>query len=159
MTRPFLPLILAALLLALPAAALAWAPITITRVIDGDTVAARINGQGDEIRIRLYGIDAPEKKQPYGQRATQALKSLIAGKRAEMEVVDRDRYGRIVALIRADGRDINGQMVAAGMAWVYPRYCRAACCGQWQMGENSARAAGFGLWRDNNPIPPWEWRR
>ena len=64
-----------------------------------------------------------------------------------------------VAVTRADGGDVNGAMVVEGMAWVYPRYCRAACCGQWKLSENSARAARRGLWRDKNPMPPWQWWR
>ena len=129
-----------------------------TRIIDGDTIAARIGGQGQEIRIRLYGIDAPEKKQAYGQQATRALKTLISGT-VEMDVMDTDRYGRTVALIRAGGKDVNGKMVAAGMAWIYPKYCRAAFCDEWKSLESAARNARLGLWRDTNPIPPWEWRR
>ncbi|MCL2459671.1 MAG: thermonuclease family protein [Desulfobulbus sp.] len=161
MKSPFhlFPIILA-LLLILTSLAQAATPITITRVVDGDTVAARIDGQGQEIRIRLYGIDAPEKRQAYGQQATQALQSLTSGRKAEMEAMDKDRYGRTVAMIRTDkGKDVNGEMVASGMAWVYPRYCRASVCGRWEMLERSARAAKFGLWRDKNPIAPWEWRR
>ena len=161
MKSPFhlFPIILA-LLLILTSLAQAATPITITRVVDGDTVAARIDGQGQEIRIRLYGIDAPEKRQAYGQQATQALQSLTSGRKAEMEAMDKDRYGRTVAMIRTDkGKDVNGEMVASGMAWVYPRYCRASVCGRWEMLERSARAAKLGLWRDKNPIAPWEWRR
>jgi len=149
----------AALMLSvLPAAALAWTPITITRVIDGDTIAARFSGTGDEIRIRLYGIDAPEKKQPFGQAATRELQSLLAGGNAEMETKDKDRYGRIVALIRVGGRDINERMIMEGYAWVYTKYCRESFCGSWRSYEEAARAAGRGLWRDKNPVPPWEWR-
>ena len=150
--------ILAALLFILPSSALAWTPITITRVVDGDTIAARAYGIGAEIRIRLYGIDCPEKKQPYGQRATETLKSMISGKRAEMDAKDTDRYGRTVALVRANGKGINEQMLTSGYAWVYTKYCKASFCDDWRALEESARSGRLGLWQDPKPMPPWEWR-
>ena len=150
--------IVTAVYLAMPVSALAWTPIVITRVVDGDTIRARIGGESEEIRIRLYGIDAPERRQPYGQQATRAMKSLTNGEQAEMEVMDKDRYGRTVALIRVGGQDINERMVADGYAWVYPRYCRAAFCGGWRSLEKAARAAKRGLWQDDDAMPPWKWR-
>jgi endonuclease YncB( thermonuclease family) len=152
-------LILLSVLFLFSSAAIAAAPVTITGIIDGDTVRARV-ADGRQIKIRIYGIDAPERRQPYGQRATQAIKSLISGKRIEMEVMDKDRYGRTVARLLANGQDVGGEMVAAGYAWVYPQFCRLLCiCAEYESGEKSARDARLGLWQDQNPIPPWEWRR
>ena len=144
-------------LIHIPSLALAWTPIAITRVIDGDTIAARIDGQGDEIRVRLYGIDAPEKKQPYGQAATQELRGMTQGA-AEMEIYDKDRYGREVAVVRVSGVNINERMIATGYAWYYIKYCRASFCPAWRSLEEEARSAGRGLWASPSATPPWEWR-
>jgi len=139
--------------------AMAASPITITGIIDGDTVRARM-ADGRQIKIRLYGIDAPERRQAYGQRATKELKSIISGKPIEMVMMDIDHYGRPVARLMADGQDVGGAMVAAGYAWVYTRYCQLwLVCAGYKSNENSARADRLGLWQDQNPIPPWQWRR
>ena len=74
--------------------------------------------------------------------------------------MNTDRYGKTVALIRLeDGKVLNEEIVRTGFAWVYERYCRKTICGEWKKLEEEARAAGLGLWKDKDPVPPWEFRR
>ena len=126
------------------------------RVIDGDTL--EVGG----VRIRLHGIDAPESGQSCraggnrwscGRDAARALAGRIGGRSIACEERDRDRYGRVVAVCRASGMDLNAWMVAEGWAFAYRRYSNA------YVGEESAaRAARRGVWR-GEVVPPWEWRK
>ena len=122
---------------------------TVWRVVsvhDGDTLRA-IDEAKVEHKIRLHGIDAPEIGQAFGSVSRDRLTALIKGKAVEVHVEDRDRYGRTVARLEIDGRDINRQMVADGLAWHYTRYS-----------DDARLAARRGLWRDAESVAPWEWR-
>lgn len=144
-------------LLLLPHAALAW-PGLVVGISDGDTITVPRNGR-EQVKIRLYGIDCPEKRQAWGSRATQATSRLCAGKVVDVQETDIDRYGRTVAIIMLpDGRALQEGLVAEGMAWVWPRYCKLPVCQEWSELEDKARAGKAGLWRDPEPVPPWEWR-
>ncbi len=125
-------------------------------VIDGDTI--EVHGQ----RIRLHGIDAPEsaqlcltedKRWRCGQQAALALDDKIAGRPVACAEKDRDRYGRIVAVCRAGGQDLNAWLVAEGWALAYRRYST-----DYVDEEGTARAARKGVWRGPF-VPPWDWRR
>jgi endonuclease YncB( thermonuclease family) len=131
-------------------------PAHLVAVTDGDTIKVVIGGE--QIRVRLHGIDAPEKKQAFGQAATDAMKQLTAGRSISIQETGKDRYGRTVALVFADGVNANEAMVRLGMAWVYPQYCRQAFCDDWYRLQHEAQLARRGLWRDESPTPPWEWR-
>lgn len=132
--------------------------IRITGVSDGDTVKAIVDGK--QVKIRLYCIDAPESKQAFGQAARKQLMGLTSGRGISMQVVDKDHYGRLVALLYNDGGTcLNEEMVKAGMAWIYPQYCKAPYREQWKKHENAARKKRKGLWRDKAPTPPWQWRK
>lgn len=127
--------------------------VKLDRVTDGDTVVLR-----DGTRVRLHGIDAPERNQPFGSQATAALE-YMADRTVYVLEIDTDRYGRLVGQLyhAEEGYDINASMVCAGFAWWYERYARddkllQAC-------ESEARRDSKGLWADPNPIPPWDWRR
>ena len=96
---------------------------TVSRVVDGDTIVVQLSS--GSIRVRLYGIDAPEHNQPGGPEATAALKSLVGGARVELEPVSQDRYNRMVARVRRGRMDVNAQMVRQGHAWVYRSICDA----------------------------------
>ncbi len=124
-------------------------------VSDGDTITVLHSGKGE--RIRLHGIDCPEKRQAFGKRAKQLTSNLVFGKTVTVQVVDRDRYGRTVAeVLLPDGRSLNRELVRAGFAWWYWRYTPDdETLAQL---EREARAAKRGLWADPNPIPPWQWR-
>lgn len=127
----------------------------VTRVVDGDTLIVQLSS--GPIRVRLYGIDAPEHDQPGGREATAALTLLVGGARIELEPVSQDRYFRMVARVRRGRVDVNAEMVRQGKAWVYRRYLRAEDR-DWCTLENAARRAHKGLWALDHPIPPWDFR-
>ena len=131
--------------------------VQVVGVHDGDTI--RVVADGHEIKIRLYGIDAPESAQAYSRISTHGLKMLLAGRKINIDAVDTDRYGRTVAIVYADGATVNEAMVANGLAWVFPKYCRKSFCSAWHAAENRAKTDQRGLWQDPAPLPPWEWRR
>ena len=77
-----------------------------------------------------------------------------------METVDTDRYGRTVGIVKLeDGQIVNEEVMRAGFAWVYDRYCKKPICLWWKRLEDEACAEKRGLWNDKSPVPPWEWRR
>lgn len=145
------------LLLLLCCAAWAATPVRVVGVSDGDTIRV-VGTDGKQIKVRLHGIDAPERGQAFGTVATKGLRSLLAGRQVSIEQTDTDRYGRTVALVYADGCNVNQAMVSNGWAWVYPKYCLQGFCEQWRQMEAAAKAGKSGLWKDRAPLPPWEWR-
>ena len=141
---------------------------TVVGISDGDTLTARCAERSTSsaseqevlrtIKVRLADIDAPEKAQPFGQRSKQYLSDLCFRKQAEVVPQARlDRYGRTVAHVRCDGQDANAAQVKAGMAWVYTRY--AAKGSSLQAIQAKAMDDRRGLWSDDHPVPPWDWRR
>lgn len=124
-------------------------------VTDGDTLTVLVNRQ--PVKIRLAEIDTPERGQPWGTRAKQALSDKVFGKEVGLRVVDTDRYGRTVAHVYLEGRDINREMVREGHAWAYRKYLRDPSLLE---DEAAARKAGVGLWSvpEAQAVPPWEWR-
>jgi endonuclease YncB( thermonuclease family) len=109
-------------------------------------------------RVRLWGIDCPEAKQPFGTRAKQITGDLSFGQTVTVKVRDIDRYKRFVAeVILPDGRNLNQEIVRAGFGWWYQQYAKndrvLADL------ERTTRAAKLGLWADPQPVPPWEWRK
>jgi len=155
------------LCLALPLTASAWEAETI-RVVDGDTVVVRKTEDGEQIRIRLYGIDAPEmagpegKSQRYSQSAKVFLENLLPrGSKVEVKDVEIDRHKRTVAVINsADDKVVQEEMIRAGMAWVYPEDCKLKeICDPLRELEHAAMKQKVGLWADKEPTPPWEWRK
>jgi micrococcal nuclease len=133
-------------------------------VYDGDTVLMATRGQS-RLKVRLYGIDAPETAkpnapgQPFGAVARRTLMYKIMGRQVSAEIMDTDQYQRAVAVIRYSGRDINREMVTEGMAWAYRQYLQGPYASEYIGSEENARARHKGLWRDANPLPPWEFRR
>ncbi len=131
----------------------------VTKVVDGDSL--ELNRSGRMVRVRLYGIDAPEFRQPGGRAATREAWLLLNGRSVRVEPMGRDQYGRVVALVyREDGLLANREMVYRGQAWVYSRYCRKpSLCREWKDLERYAKARRVGLWRKRHYLPPWQWRR
>jgi endonuclease YncB( thermonuclease family) len=125
----------------------------VVAVMDGDTVGLLVDRQ--EFRVRLYQIDAPEKRQAFGQRSKQSLSELVYGRTVKAVTAGEDRYGRTLATLYAGDLNVNAEQVRRGMAWVYRRYARDPSL---FTHEYEARAARRGLWADPDPIPPWEWR-
>jgi len=130
----------------------------VVAIADGDTLTARCEAKDSPqtIVVRLSQIDAPEKRQPRGDRSRQHLAALCFGKLAAVREEARDRYSRTVAQVVCDGTDANAEQVRAGMAWVFDRYATDRSLYALQ---TEARDTKRGLWADAAPVPPWEWRR
>ena len=143
------------LLLFAPATCFSW-PAKVISVADGDTITV-IRG-GEQLKIRLYGIDSPEKGQDFGQKARELTAALVAGRNVDIEQMDIDRYGRIVGLVEVNGQSLNNLIVQNGFAWVYPQYCNERFCDAWIQSEATARQSKKGIWKAPVVIPPWEWR-
>jgi endonuclease YncB( thermonuclease family) len=124
-------------------------------VADGDTLTVLCNGS-KQVKIRLSEIDAPEKRQPFGNRSMQSLSGMCLQKKAKIKPQTKDRYGRTVARVICDGVDANEEQIRRGMAWVYDKYVRDQNLYSIQ---NKARTSKIGLWADSKPIKPWEYRR
>jgi micrococcal nuclease len=149
-------LVLLVMLAAVPA--LAWSG-KVVGVPDGDDlrVLRVLGAERVVVKIRLHGIDAPEKQQAYGMQAKKASFALAFGRMVEINEVDMDRYGRTVAEVTLPDRTIlNRALVALGMGWWYQKY--APNDKALQSLEARARKAKVGLWQDPNPTPPWRWR-
>ncbi|EME7695694.1 thermonuclease family protein [Salmonella enterica] len=129
----------------------------VVRIIDGDTVVVLTQPERT-VRVRLAGIDAPEKGQPFGQHARQFLASRVAGRVVEVAGDSRDHHDRVLGTLWADGRDINAELVCGGLAWVY-RVRDVAQNPAYQQCENAAREEKKGLWQAPSPVPPWLWRK
>ena len=126
-------------------------------VSDGDTIKVLHNGK--QIKIRLYGVDTPEKAQAYGQKAKHFTSSLVAGRIVNIEPVTIDRYGRTVALVSVNGKLLEAELTKSGMAWVYRKYCKKEpLCSDLIRLEAKARENHIGLWSDPHAQPPWDWR-
>ena len=123
----------------------------VVSIHDGDTITILQDKQ--QIKVRLFGIDAPELKQPYGKKSKQFLANLIAGEVVEVDESGKDRYKRTIGTIYVNGTDINAQMVENGYAWAYRKFSK-----KYTAQESKAKKQGLGLWRDK-PTPPWEWRK
>ena len=169
-----LPLL--ALLIVFPLVSTAKDPIRteegiVKKVADGDTVTA-VTNEGTKLKVRLYGIDAPETAkvnrrtgavskpgQPFGEEAYRVLEHKVLGKRVKVVIMDVDRYSRLVGIIHLDNRDINREMVSEGYAWAYREYLHGPYASEYINAENEARAKKLGLWQQMNPLPPWEFRK
>ena len=136
-------------------------PGRVVGVTDGDTVTL-LDAQHTLHKIRLAGIDAPESRMPYGQRAKAHLAALVFNKNVVALTRKQDRYGRTIATLMRGQTDINLAMIEAGMAWHYRHYAKeqpAAEARAYALAEEQARDRGIGLWHDSEPTAPWAWRR
>jgi endonuclease YncB( thermonuclease family) len=122
-------------------------------ITDGDTIKVLVNNE--QVIVRLVEIDAPEKKQAFGNRSKQSLSDLCFDKNAQIQEKGKDRYGRTLGRVICDGTDSNAEQVKRGMAWVYDKYVTDRSLYQLQ---DEAKRDGRGLWVDTDPMPPWEWR-
>ncbi len=130
----------------------------VVSIADGDTITI-LDDNKKQHKIRLYGIDTPEKSQAFGKAAKKHTSNLVARKRVQVTSYDTDKYGRTVGVVAVDGVNVNRSLIENGFAWQYRRYCKASFCNDWLQLERSARAAKVGLWSDATPVPPWEWRK
>ena len=144
-------------------------------VTDGDTVTV-LDAAKAQHKVRLAGIDAPEKGQPLGQRAKDNLSRLVFGKDVRVAWRKKDRYGRLVGTVWVVSPDMpcTGKpdcpknldaglaQLTVGLAWHYKKYANEQepqQRGQYEFAEEEAKAKRVGLWKDANPVPPWEWRK
>ena len=128
--------------------------LKIKKVVDGDTV--HVFYQDEVYKIRLTEIDAPERDQPYGSNSTEYLKGLLKEGKVDVDISGTDRYGRKLGRLYWQGKDINRKLVSGGYAWVYDQYVTDK-----SFYENQIKARNLkkGLWRDKNPLEPWNWRK
>lgn len=129
----------------------------VIKVLDGDTIDI-LTSEKEIIRVRFNGIDAPEKKQAFGDKARSFTESYAAGKDVTIRVADTDRYGRTIGDVIIPGQllTLNQLLVKSGYAWHYKKYSKDAVLAEY---ENSARKNKLGLWADQNPIAPWDFRK
>lgn len=140
----------------------------------GDTLSGRVVGiaDGDTLtlldtaniqhKIRLAGIDSPEKGQPFGQVCKQSLANLAYDREVEVEWRKLDRYGRVIGKVLVNGEDANLEQVRRGCGWHYKKYQNEQILDDrlsYRVAEESARADRVGLWADHYPVEPWEWRK
>ena len=128
----------------------------VVHIADGDTLTI-LDAQNTQHKIRLFGIDAPEKNQPFGSKSREALASQVHEKQVRIDTHGKDRYGRTVGTVFVEGHDANLWMVENGWAWWYRHYAKHEVA--LEQAEQQARNAKLGLWRDAHPVAPWEWRR
>lgn len=133
----------------------------VVSVADGDTITV-LDTNKQQHKVRLVGIDAPEKGQAFGQKSKENLSDLVFGKEVEIEHEKLDRYGRILGKVHVDGIDVGLQQVRDGMAWHFKRYQSEQSAEDREAygeAEVVARRDGVGLWIDAEPTPPWAFRR
>jgi len=132
-------------------------PITgkVISIADGDTITI-LDSSKTQHKIRLEHIDTPEKKQAFGAKAKQYLSSMIFGKNVKVEIKEKDRYGRYIGTVFLEKKNINLEMIKAGLAWHYKKYSKDKT---FAAAEALARKKKAGLWNEKKPIPPWEFRR
>ncbi len=116
----------------------------VVSVADGGTITI-LDSSKRQHKIRLYGIDTPEKSQAYGKKAKKFTANLAAGKAVEVEVYDTDQYGRSVGVVFVAGANVNREIIRNGFAWQYQRYCKKSFCDDWLKLERQARSNGIGF--------------
>ncbi len=130
-------------------------------VSDGDTITV-LDQQKNTYKIRLQGIDAPEKKQAFGEKSKQSLHDLVHSKQVRIEYDKEDKYGRIVGKVTVDDVDICLQQLVLGMAWHYKKYQNEQSVSDralYSETEMKSKSLKLGLWTDDTPMPPWEFRK
>lgn len=133
----------------------------VVSVADGDTITV-LDDSNTQHKIRLAGIDAPEKKQPFGNVSKQSLSELVYGKQVSVDYNKQDRYGRTVGKVIIDGIDVNLEQVKRGLAWFYKKYQNEQPLKDrldYLQAQEDAEKTKVGLWVDSDPIAPWDFRR
>ena len=133
----------------------------VVHVADGDTITV-LDATNTQHKIRLQGIDAPEKAQAFGQKSKQSLHQLVHSKQVSVEYQKKDNYGRAVGKVVYNGTDVCLEQIKFGMAWHYKQFESEQSKEDreiYAQAELSARANAIGLWKDKQPSPPWEFRK
>ena len=128
-------------------------PIKIIKIYDGDTITA-LTSQKEKIKIRLYGIDAPELKQTFGKASKRHLIDLISNKSLNINEKGKDKYGRTLAVLYNGDQDINAQMVIDGYAWAYDKFSK-----DYVAFQQNAQSLKKGLWIDKDVVRPSDFRK
>lgn len=143
----------------------AWAsnviPGKVIAISDGDTITL-LTPEKQQLKIRLVGIDAPEKKQAYGTKARDHLAAHVFRQAVEVDIRKKDQYGRSLGVVYLGDNDINQLMIRDGYAWFYKHYAKEQPKEEalrYADSEREARTQGKGLWADPHPVPPWEFRK
>ena len=129
-------------------------------ITDGDTLTL-LDGSNQQHKIRLAGIDAPEKAQDFGQKAKTSLSAMAFNQKASADCRKRDRYRREICVVSVGGKDVGLVQIRAGMAWWYRQYAKEQTAQEradYEQAEFKAKIHRFGLWSSKNPTPPWDWR-
>ncbi len=124
-------------------------------VADGDTITLRVDG--DRVKVRIQGIDCPERDQPFGKEAGDFVKDLVLNREVEVKSLGKDQYDRVLGEVSIDGKNLNKELLKNGYAWWYERHARDRT--DYRDLQEEAREANRGLWSDPEAIPPWEFRR
>jgi len=130
-------------------------------IADGDTLTL-LDATNTQHKIRLSGIDSPEKGQPFGGHCRKSLSDLAYDRQAGVESNKLDRWGRVIGKVLVNGQDVNLEQVRRGCGWHYKKYQNEQILDDrlsYNAAEESARASRVGLWNDNEPMPPWDWRK
>jgi endonuclease YncB( thermonuclease family) len=133
----------------------------VVSVADGDTITV-LDAEKNQHKIRLQGIDAPEKTQAFGAKSKQALYEMVHGKTVQVSFEKSDKYGRILGKVLLDGQDICHQQIKAGLAWHYKKYQNQQPLVDreaYSASENAAKNEKLGLWSDPRPVAPWDFRK
>lgn len=132
----------------------------VKRVSDGDTIRVKVPEEEKEIKVRLYGVDTPEKSQDFGPAAAKFTKDTVLNKEVTLRIYDTDRYGRKVAVVMLpDKTSLNELLLKKGLAWAYTQYCKQSFCSEYKKSEEKAKKENLGLWAKGNPQAPWDFRR
>ena len=133
----------------------------VVSVADGDTITV-LDAEKTQHKIRLQGIDAPEKAQAFGAKSKQSLYEMVHGKTVQVSFEKSDKYGRILGKVLLDGQDICHQQIKAGLAWHYKKYQNQqplADRDAYSASETAAKNEKLGLWSDPRPVAPWDFRK
>jgi endonuclease YncB( thermonuclease family) len=133
----------------------------VVSVADGDTITV-LDSQKTQHKIRLQGIDAPERAQPFGNKSRQSLHELVHGKQVTVDYQKKDKYGRVVGKILLNNTDVCLEQLKRGMAWHYKQYANEQPKEDqetYSLAEQQAKTELKGLWKDKQPVPPWEFRK
>ena len=133
----------------------------VVSVADGDTITV-LDSQKTQHKIRLQGIDAPERAQAFGNKSKQSLHEMVHGKQVTVDYQKKDKYGRVVGKLMLDNTDICLEQVKRGMAWHYKQYANEQPKQdqeQYAQAEKKAQAESIGIWKDKSPTPPWVFRK
>ena len=126
----------------------------VVSIADGDTFTMLVDNE--QVKVRLHGIDCPEKGQDFGNVAKEFLADYVFGKVVSVKYMDTDRYGRTIGMVVVGGVNLNEKLLEAGLAWHYKTYDKNP---DWAKLEEQARRAKKGLWVQPNAVPPWDYRK